>query len=91
MPRVVVEEIIRDLENGDRSDWAWAIGVLLVSGDHKIRQYLKKALLDDRKFPAKSVLAILNNTRVLLSDEHCLFEITEIGDIPEEDFVAKES
>ncbi len=77
MPKVVVDEIINDLENGSKSSWAWAIWVLLVSGDEEIKKYLKKALLDDRKFKAKAVLALLHVTKVLSNDEEYLFQIIE--------------
>lgn len=77
IPEVVVKEIINDLENGEKSNWAWAIGVLLVSGNEEIKKYLKKALLDDRKFRAKAVLSLLNTTKVASSDEDYLFRIVE--------------
>ncbi|OIO77373.1 hypothetical protein AUJ87_01480 [Candidatus Gracilibacteria bacterium CG1_02_38_174] len=77
MPRVVVDEIINDLENGEKSNWAWAIGVLLVSGNEDIKKYLKKALLDDKKFRAISVIALLNTTRISSTDEAYLFHIEE--------------
>jgi len=72
-----VDEIINDLENGEKSNWAWAIGVLLVSGNEDIKKYLKKALLDDKKFRARSVLSLLNVTKILASDKDFLFQIIE--------------
>lgn len=77
MPKLVVNEIIHDLENGEKSNWAWAIGVLLVSGNEDIKKYLKKALLDDRKFRPKAVLSLLNTTKILSADDAYLFQITE--------------
>lgn len=77
MPIIVVNEIINDLRNGEKSNWAWAIGVLLVSGNEDIKKYLKKALLDDRKFRAKAALSLLNVTKILATDELYLFEIVE--------------
>lgn len=77
IPEAVTTEIINDLENGEKSNWAWAIGVLLVSGNDKIKKYLKKALLDDRKFQAKAVLALLSVTKVTSADEDYLFDIIE--------------
>lgn len=81
IPDAVAKEIIHDLENGEKSNWAWAIGVFLVSGNDKIKKYLKKALLDDRKFQAKAVLSLLCVTKVTASDESYLFDIeeTEVG------------
>ncbi len=64
MPRVVVDEVINDLENGEKSNWAWAIGVLLLSGNEEIKKHLRKALIDDKKFTAKAVLALLNVTKI---------------------------
>nr|MDD3720673.1 RNB domain-containing ribonuclease [Candidatus Gracilibacteria bacterium] len=75
--KIVEDEIINDLKNGERSNWAWSIGVFLVSGNDEIKKYLKKALLDDKKFTPKSVLALLNVTKILSSDDNYLFEITE--------------
>ncbi|MFB0965637.1 MAG: RNB domain-containing ribonuclease, partial [Patescibacteria group bacterium] len=77
IPEAVTKEIINDLENGEKSNWAWAIGVLLVSGNDKIKKYLKKALLDDRKFQAKAVLSLLGVTKITSADEGYLFEIVE--------------
>lgn len=77
IPEAVTGEIIHDLENGDKSNWAWAIGVLLVSGNDKIKACLKKVLLDDRKFQAKAVLALLNVTKITSADSENLFEIVE--------------
>ncbi len=77
IPKVIVDEIIHDLENWERSNWAWAIWILLVSWNEDIKKYLKKALLDDKKFSAKSVLALLNTTKILSTDEDFLFKITE--------------
>ena len=77
IPRVIVEHIIEDLEYGDKSNWAWAIGVLLVSENDEIKQCLKKVLLDDKKFSAKSVLALLNETKILRTDSENLFKIEE--------------
>lgn len=77
IPEAVTKEIINDLENGEKSNWAWAIGVLLVSGNEKIKKYLRKALLDDRKFQAKAVLALLSVTKVTSADEGYLFDIIE--------------
>lgn len=78
IPRVIVEQIMQDLEHGDKSNWAWAIWVLLVSENDEIRQCLKKVLLDDKKFSAKSVLALLNETKILRTDSENLFKIEEI-------------
>jgi hypothetical protein len=77
IPEAVVQEIIADLENGEKSNWAWAIGVLLVSGNDEIKKYLKKALLDDKKFRARAVLSLLNTTKVTASDKEYLFSIVE--------------
>ncbi len=77
MPKLVVDEIINDLRNGEKSNWGWAIGVLLVSGNEDIKKYLKQVLLDEKRFRAKSVLAILNTTKVSTSDKDHLFEILE--------------
>lgn len=77
IPEAVVKEIIHDLENGEKSNWAWAIGVLLVSGNEPIKKYLKKALLDDRKFRAKAVLSLLSVTKVTTSDDDYLFRFDE--------------
>lgn len=77
IPEAVTNEIINDLETGEKSNWAWAIGVLLVSGNEKIKKYLKKALLDDRKFQAKAVLALLGVTKITSADEIYLFDIVE--------------
>ncbi len=77
MPKVVVNEIIHDLENGEKSNWAWAIGVLLVSWNEDIKKYLKKALLDDKKFRTNSVIAILNTTKISSTDNQYLFHIEE--------------
>ncbi len=77
IPTNVANEIIHDLENGEKSNWAWAIWVLLVSGNEEIKKYLKKALLDDRKFKAKAVLSLLSVTKILNSDTLYLFDILE--------------
>ena len=77
MPRIIVEQIIEDLENGDKSNWAWAIGVLLASGNDEIKKSLKKVLLDDKKFAAKAVLSLLNVTKITKSDQDYLFKIIE--------------
>lgn len=74
---MVVEQIVYDLENGEIGNWGWAIGVLLLSGNEEIKKHLKKALLDDKKFTAKAVLALLNVTKIGLHDESYLFEIIE--------------
>ena len=77
MPKLVVDEIINDLRNGEKSNWGWAIGVLLVSGNEDIKKYLKQVLLDEKRFRAKAVLAILNTTKISTSDKNHLFEIIE--------------
>lgn len=77
MPKLVVDEIINDLRNGEKSNWGWAIGVLLVSGNEDIKKYLKQVLLDEKRFRAKAVLSILNTTKVSTSDKNHLFEIIE--------------
>ncbi len=80
IPKVITGEIINDLENWDKSNWAWAIWVFLVSWDNDIKKYLKKALLDDKKFQPKAVIWLLNVTKVLTSDTWYLFEIIETED-----------
>lgn len=77
IPKVIVEEIINDLESWEKSNWAWSIWVLLVSNDGDIKKYLKKALLDDKKFRAKAVFSLLNLTKILPTDQDFLFEIIE--------------
>ena len=77
IPKILVEEIIEDLQNWEKSNWAWAIWVLLVSGDESIKIHLKKALLDDRKFKAKAIISMLNTSKILSIDEHSLFDINE--------------
>ena len=74
---MVVKEIIQDLESGEKSNWAWAIGVFLVSKNDLLKQYLKKALLDDKKFRAKAVLSILNASKITSQDTVSLFHIEE--------------
>jgi len=78
LPKAVVDEVIKDLEHWEKSNWAWAIGVILVSKEYDLKRYLKKALLDDRKFRPKAVLSILNVTKILSSDSGFLFHIDEI-------------
>jgi hypothetical protein len=78
IPEVVAKEIINDLENGEKSNWAWAIGIFLVSKNETIKQYLKKALLDDKQFRAKSALALLHTTKISSTDTESLFDIQEI-------------
>lgn len=78
IPEVVVKEIIQDLESGEKSNWAWAIGVFLVSKNDLLKQYLKKALLDDKKFRAKAVLSILNASKITSQDTVSLFHIEEL-------------
>lgn len=77
MPKVVVWEIINDLENWDKSDWGWAIWVLLVWKDTEIKKSLKRVLLNNENFSPKSVLSLLNVTKILNTDEDFLFEISE--------------
>lgn len=77
IPKAIVEEIINDLKNGEKWKWAWAIWVLLISWNDNIKNYLKKALLEEKKFSPKSVFNILNVTKILNTDDSYLFNINE--------------
>lgn len=77
IPQIIVEEIRNDLENGEKANWAWAIGVLLVWKSEALKQTLKKVLLQDKKFTSKSILSLLSVTKVLNTDDEFLFQIEE--------------
>lgn len=78
MPKIMVWKFINDLENWNKSNWAWSIGVLLVSRDEEIKQTLKKVLIDDEKFSAKAILSLLSVTKITRTDPEYLFDIKEV-------------
>lgn len=71
----VEKEIIRNLEDWEKWDFAWWIGVFLVWKNQKIKDVLKKVLLDERIFKPKAIISILNNTKIISTDESSLFDI----------------
>lgn len=77
IPKVIVDEILLDLESGEKWNWAWAIWIFLVSKNEEIKNVLKKVLLDEKKFTPKAFFSLLNNTKILNTDENYLFSIQE--------------
>lgn len=80
IPKVIVEEIIHDLQNGEKWQWAWAIWLFLISKNEEIKQILRKVLLEEKKFNPKAIFSLLNNTKILNTEEKYLFSIEEITD-----------
>jgi len=78
LPSIIKQEIINDILSWDKWAWAWAIWVFLVAWDNDIKDAIKKAILIDKKFSSKSIISILNNTKILNTDKYYLFDIKEI-------------
>ncbi len=77
MPKIIIDEIIKDIQFWDKWSWAWAIWVFLVSWNDEIKKAIKKAILEDKKFRIKALFSILNNTKILNTDLNYIFSILE--------------
>ena len=80
IPKVIMEEIIHDLQNGEKWQWAWAIWLFLISKNEEIKEILRKVLLEEKKFNPKAIFSLLNNTKILNTEEEYLFSIEEKTD-----------
>lgn len=64
LPISIKNEIINDIKNWEKSDWAWCIWVFLLSKEEDIKKVLFDKLLKDTSIAPKAVLNILNETKM---------------------------
>jgi hypothetical protein len=52
----------------------------LISKNEEIKEILRKVLLEEKKFNPKAIFSLLNNTKILNTEEEYLFSIEEKTD-----------
>ena len=79
LPKVLVEEIIKDIKYWKVADWAWCIWVFLISNEKEIKFELYEKLNSiNTPLKPKAVLSILNETKVFSDDSwNNFFKIIE--------------
>lgn len=79
LPKVMKDSIIERIENGNMSNWTWAVGIILLWKDKELKQAMSEAIVGENKMSPMRFLSVLKETRVTLWEES-IFEIDETED-----------
>jgi hypothetical protein len=79
LPQVLRQEILNDIQRWNKADWAWSVGVFLLSNEDEIKQALYKKIVLEWVFFPKSILNIFNECHVFDGEKNNrLFQVEEV-------------
>ena len=76
LPRVMKKSIMERIRSGNKADWIWSSGIILLGKDKELKELLKEKFLEKRSIWPTKILNVLKDTRILRGWD-IIFDIQE--------------